>query len=446
VFRFDGRWPRGLARGGRRHSCSKAGGQAAAGSFFRPTSPGPSALAWRRSLRKEGQLQCLADVINDLRARAAKLLAKSAQINEQETKSALVTPMLHALGWDCEDPDEVRWEYRYTSQDNPVDYALFVGGRPRLFVEAKSLGRDLGDHKWRMQAVNYANAAGVEWCVLTDGNFWQIYKSNATGDLDSKLFLTTCLYPPDGRQPAYEPGYVLSLLSREKLPEDEIETLWTRLNVDRRGAKALQDSLREKDAVLVRLLQKRAGLTKGEVLSFLDRARIAVGSSGATPEPPAPPPVIDTLLSDGPAGASRPTSPSAAEAARKAWTTRRARQALMPTASPVADATLGGDPLPSSTPKLPTQRELEVPLLRAILKRGGDITSRNHGAQIDAELADAFGLDQEQRRARLANRSETLWSNRIRWTRMRLVKKGDLDGSRRGVWALTEQGRRRAAE
>ena len=297
-----------------------------------------------------------------------------------------------------------------------------------------------------MQAVNYANAAGVEWCVLTDGNFWQIYKSNATGDLDSKLFLTTCLYPPDGRQPAYEPGYVLSLLSREKLPEDEIETLWTRLNVDRRGAKALQDSLREKDAVLVRLLQKRAGLTKGEVLSFLDRARIAVGSSGATPEPPAPPPVIDTLLSDGPAGASRPTSPSAAEAARKAWTTRRARQALMPTASPVADATLGGDPLPSSTPKLPTQRELEVPLLRAILKRGGDITTRNHGPQIDAELADAFGLDQEQRRARLAHRNETLWSNRIRWTRMGLVKKGDLDGSRRGVWALTEQGRRRAAE
>ncbi|MHC5035088.1 MAG: hypothetical protein ACYTFZ_08635 [Planctomycetota bacterium] len=57
-------------------------------------------------------------------------------------------------------------------------------GKPRLFVEAKSLGRDLGQHKWKAQAVNCANTAGVEWCVLTDGNFWQVYKSNAPGDLD----------------------------------------------------------------------------------------------------------------------------------------------------------------------------------------------------------------------------------------------------------------------
>jgi hypothetical protein len=29
---------------------------------------------------------------------------------------------------------------------------------------------------------------------------------------------------------------------------------------------------------------------------------------------------------------------------------------------------------------------------------------------------------------------------------MALVKKGDLDGSRRGIWALTEQGRKRAGD
>jgi hypothetical protein len=327
----------------------------------------------------------LADVISDLSTRAAKFLAKSAGINEQETKSALVTPMLRALGWDCEDPEEVRWEYRYTSQDNPIDYALFVGGRPRLFVEAKSLGRDLGDHKWQAQAVNYANAAGVEWCVLTDGNFWHVYKSNASGDLSSKLFLTTCLHSPDGHPPVYDPARVLSLLSRAKLPENEIETLWTRLNVDRRTGEALQDSLREKDTALVRLLQKRSGLTKGEVLGFLDRARLTVEAGGEVTDPPPPPP-------------------------------------------------------------LPPQRELEVPLLRAILRRGGEIQVRTQGEEIDKELADALGLDQGQRMARLADRQETFWRNRIRWTRLGLVKSGDLDGSRRGVWALTEQGRRRATE
>ncbi len=257
-----------------------------------------------------------------------------------------------------------------------------------------------------MQTVNYANAAGVDWCVLTDGNFWQIYRSNASGDLDSKLFLSTCLHSPDGSAPAYEPASVLSLISKEKLPENKIETLWTRLNVDRRGAQALQDSIREKDASLIRVVHKRSGLTKNEVLGFLDRVRITIGISGSDPllADPATPPEPGT-----PSGFPRPDSGSVA-------------------------------------PKLPPQHEVEVPLLRAILKRGGEIKMRNQGEEIDNELADAFQLTEEQRTACLANRKETLWSNRIRWTRLGLVKKGDLDGSRRGIWALTEQGKRRAAD
>lgn len=365
----------------------------------------------------------LADVISDLRARAVKLLAKSGQINEEETKSALITPMLRALGWDCEDPDQVRWEYRYKSQDNPVDYALFVGGRPRLFVEAKPLGRGAGDHRARMQAVNYANAAGVEWCVLTDGNFWQIYKSDASGDLESKLFLSTCLHSPDGAAPAYEPAYVLSLLSCDKLPENEIETLWTRLNVDRQGTQALQDSIREKDAGLVRLIQKRSALTKSQVLGFLDRARVSIDTQRSRSSMPA-----EESLS------SREQAPDARQrAARKAWETRRRDR----------DIDTGSSP---AHPKLPTQRELEMPLLRALLKRGGEVEMRSEAAPIDKELADQFNLDEKQRTACLANRKEKIWSNRIRWTRMALVKKGDLDGSRRGIWALTEQGRKRVQD
>jgi predicted type IV restriction endonuclease len=372
----------------------------------------------------------LSEVIEELRRRAARLLARSAQPNEEETKSALVTPMLRALGWDCEDPDEVHWEYRYTSRDNPVDYALFVGGRPRLFVEAKPLGRDLGDYRWRVQAVNYANAAGVEWCVLTDGNFWQIYKSNASGDLDGKLFLTTCLHPADGRAPACEPGFALGLLSREELPEDKIKTLWTRLNVDRRGEKALQEAIREKDAALVRLLQKRAALTKREALAFLDHARLAV-SSGAPDLEALGRPVAQSDRDAGPRVEPAASGvPSASAAARKAWETRRAR----------------GSAAPPAVPGLPSQRELELPLLRAILKRGGKVETRLQGTEIGEELAEAFSLSESQRTTPMPGRRETVWGNRIRWTRMRLVKRGDLDGSQRGLWAITEQGRLRAEQ
>jgi predicted transport protein len=83
---------------------------------------------------------------------------------------------------------------------------------------------------------------------------------------------------------------VLSLLSRQKLADNEIEVLWRLLNVDRRGAQVLTDLVRGKDAGLVRLIQTHSGLAKADVLAFLDRARVTVDTSVSPPPPPPPPP------------------------------------------------------------------------------------------------------------------------------------------------------------
>jgi len=339
----------------------------------------------------------LPDAIAGLTGKARRLLAKNGQVGEANTKAALVEPMLETLGWDIRDLDEVQQEYRYKSQDNPVDYALFISGKARLFVEAKSLGRDLGQHKWKSQTVNYANTAGVEWCVLTDGNFWQVYKSNAPGDLEQKLFLETWLHNPDGRTPPYEPHYVLSLLARDKLAENAIETLWQVLNVDRKGREALLAMVEVRDKSLVRLVRKRAGLTQRQVEAFLSRAEVTVETPRAAV---------------GAVGQARPR--------RKAVKGKRQRRGL------------------------PSQRALELPLLRARLARGGVVSVRKDGAEIDAALAREHGVGEQEQKAVLSDGKTTAWSNRIRWTRLRLVKSGDLDGSERGVWRVTEQGRRRA--
>lgn len=47
-------------------------------------------------------------------------------IGEQDTKAALIVPILRALGWDVEDLEDVKLEYRRRPADNPVDYALFL--------------------------------------------------------------------------------------------------------------------------------------------------------------------------------------------------------------------------------------------------------------------------------------------------------------------------------
>lgn len=51
-----------------------------------------------------------------------------------------------------------------------MDYALKLLRRPRLFLEAKGLGEDMLDRKWIAQVLGYATVAGVEWCVLSDGD------------------------------------------------------------------------------------------------------------------------------------------------------------------------------------------------------------------------------------------------------------------------------------
>lgn len=110
--------------------------------------------------------------LRSLADKATQLAAGSSKIGEENTKAALITPLIKKLGWDVTNPEEVCHEYKYKSADNPVDYALLVARTPRLFVEAKGLGENLHDAKWANQAISYAAVAGVRWVALTDGARW----------------------------------------------------------------------------------------------------------------------------------------------------------------------------------------------------------------------------------------------------------------------------------
>jgi len=351
----------------------------------------------------------LGETIDTNFRKVKSLLTRNGQIGEENTKAALIDPVLQVLGWDIHDLDEVQREYKYKGKGNPVDYALFVGGNPKMFLEAKPLGANLGDIKWRSQVVNYANNAGVEWCVLTDGNTWHVYKSNAPGDLDRKRFLETWLHSLQGGTPPFQPAYVLGLLSKAKLMENEIAALWKALHIDRTAERALIRMMEEKDASLVRLLMKRTELGKRDISLLLDRVKVTIETS--VEHPPAP------------------TEPEHARVQQEPRAKGRPR----------------GKRKPPLVPGLPTHAAIELPLLKALIRRGGTLDVRKEGTAIDRELAQEFGLSAEQQAVALEGKSETVWSNRVRWVRCRLVTKGDIDGSKRGIWAVTEQGRARAA-
>jgi len=94
-------------------------------------------------------------------------------------------------------------------------------------------------------------------------------------------------------------------------------------------------------------------------------------------------------------------------------------------------------------PGLPTEREMELPLLRAIIKRGGRVATKAERLEIARELADLYGLSQQQRSAKVAGRGESVWYNHMCWTRQHLVLRDQIAKGPRGVWAVTQKGRER---
>ncbi len=220
----------------------------------------------------EAGQRALASTVEELRERIGRMRRGCPSIGEQNTKAALVNPLLAAIGWDLENIDEVFLEYRSHPQDNPVDYALFMLGKPCLFVEAKALGANLGDRRWLHQMFSYATIVGVEWCVLTNGDEYLLYNSHALVDADDKLFRRVRISNLDQHRDTIR---TLELLSKQDLGDRRLNGLWKTQLVDRYVKRALQGLVWNRDPGLVRLIRKRAtDLAPRDIRDALDRAHV----------------------------------------------------------------------------------------------------------------------------------------------------------------------------
>ncbi len=214
----------------------------------------------------------LEQTLADLRTKIQRYRGR-APLNEENTKGTLIEPVLRALGWDVEDPEEVDREYRAERRDRPVDYALLVTRRPRLLVEAKALGCDLRDRKWINQIMGYAVVAGVKWVVLTDGDEYRIYNTHADVKADEKLFRSVRVSAPSALLAS-----TLSLLAKDHLQENRLEVLWRAQFVDQQVKTAIERMVRaDADNAVVRQIARHTrNLTDAEIRDSLARCRLAL--------------------------------------------------------------------------------------------------------------------------------------------------------------------------
>lgn len=83
------------------------------------------------------------------------------------------------------------------------------------------------------------------------------------------------------------------------------------------------------------------------------------------------------------------------------------------------------------------QKAFQIPILKVLIDLGGEAPPRAVYAHLEQELKLLPG-DWATREM-----GQIVWKNNAAWTRARLVKSGELDGSTPGIWRITEKGRKR---
>ena len=135
---------------------------------------------------------------------------------EDQTRYAIIDPIIRALGWETSDPSQCYPEYprhHSTYGWGRADYALLseaplheIGNAnvaPAIIIESKAVGRDLDDSLDQLQ--HYVESdpkmtMGV--AVLTNGVEWRLYDVKGRGSLAGKFIETVDIIDGNQREAA----------------------------------------------------------------------------------------------------------------------------------------------------------------------------------------------------------------------------------------------------
>lgn len=117
---------------------------------------------------------------------------------EEATKHSLILPFLQILGYNIFDPSEVVPEFTAdvgTKKGEKVDYAVMVGGKPAILIEAKSVTDSLAGHG--TQLFRYFTTTPAKFAILTNGLTYKFFSDlQEPNKMDDQAFLEFNLLDP----------------------------------------------------------------------------------------------------------------------------------------------------------------------------------------------------------------------------------------------------------
>jgi len=87
---------------------------------------------------------------------------------------------------------------------------------------------------------------------------------------------------------------------------------------------------------------------------------------------------------------------------------------------------------------IPMEESIRLPLLRVITDAGGELTLQEAVTRVEAFFPQ---LTEQDKQLRLPSGKGFLFTNRVQWTRQRLVELGHLYREPRGLWRITPKGK-----
>lgn len=110
--------------------------------------------------------------------------------NEESTKQFLILPLLRGLGYDVYNPQEVTPEFTadFHKKNEKVDYAVYINGIPKIFVEAKALNTKINKNAPQLSRY-FSTFPSVHLGILTNGLEYHFFTDlNDANIMDSKPF------------------------------------------------------------------------------------------------------------------------------------------------------------------------------------------------------------------------------------------------------------------
>lgn len=202
-------------------------------------------------------MQTIIACIENLRVKLEK--HRRDDLKEYPTRTIFIDPMLKALGWDVRDPEEVELEYP-TIDGKFVDYAPKINRKPVLFIEAKPLKDPLTDVKSITQIVGYAANSGVEWCILTNGVTYRVYRSTEKAAAPDKLLFEVSIDPKDNEGVSVEQiAEQLARFSQDAMAKGLLDEIGEQVFITGKIRKALDTLFIEPPNTLIRLIRSTVG-------------------------------------------------------------------------------------------------------------------------------------------------------------------------------------------